>query len=32
LAIAACAIAHDAVLWTLNRSDFADMPDLKLHT
>ena len=31
LAIAACAIAHDASLWTLNRSDFADIPDLKLH-
>jgi predicted nucleic acid-binding protein len=32
LAIAACAIAHDAALWTLNRSDFADIPDLKLHS
>ena len=32
LAIGACAIAHDAVLWTVNRSDFADIPDLKLHT
>ena len=31
LAIAACAIAHDASLWTLNRADFADIPDLKLH-
>jgi predicted nucleic acid-binding protein len=31
LAIAACAIAHDASLWTLNRSDFADIPGLKLH-
>ena len=31
LAIAACAIAHDASLWTLNRSDFADIPALKLH-
>jgi predicted nucleic acid-binding protein len=32
LAIAACAIAHDASLWTLNRSDFADIPDLRLHS
>lgn len=31
LAIAACAIAHGASLWTLNRSDFADIPGLKLH-
>jgi len=31
LAIAACAIAHGASLWTLNRSDFVDIPDLKLH-
>jgi predicted nucleic acid-binding protein len=31
LAIAACAIAHDASLWTLNRADFADVPNLKLH-
>ena len=31
LAIAACAIAHGASLWTLNRPDFADIPDLKLH-
>jgi len=31
LAIAACAIAHGAALWTLNRSDFDDIPDLKLH-
>jgi predicted nucleic acid-binding protein len=32
LAIAACAIAHGASLWTLNPSDFADIPDLRLHT
>jgi predicted nucleic acid-binding protein len=32
LAIAACAIAHHASLWTLNRSDFADIPDLRLHS
>src|SRR5437762_2218297 len=30
LAIAACAIAHGASLWTLNREDFADIPDLVL--
>jgi len=32
LAIAACAITHDASLWTLNRADFADIPDLRLHS
>src|SRR5881394_3609348 len=26
IAIAACAIAHDAQLWTLNRADFKDIP------
>jgi predicted nucleic acid-binding protein len=30
LAIAACAIAHNAALWTLNREDFNDIPDLTL--
>ena len=30
LAIAASAILHDAVLWTLNRRDFADIPRLNL--
>jgi predicted nucleic acid-binding protein len=30
LAIAACAITHGAVLWTLNPADFADIPDLQL--
>jgi predicted nucleic acid-binding protein len=30
LAIAACAIAHNAALWTLNREDFQDIPDLRL--
>ena len=30
LAIAACALAHDAALWTLNQSDFRDIPGLKL--
>jgi len=31
IAIAACAIVHGASLWTLNRSDFVDIPDLTLH-
>jgi predicted nucleic acid-binding protein len=30
IAIAACAIAHNARLWTLNRADFEDIPDLNL--
>jgi predicted nucleic acid-binding protein len=30
LAIAACAMAHGAALWTLNRSDFYDIPGLML--
>jgi predicted nucleic acid-binding protein len=30
IAIAACAIADDAELWTLNPRDFQDIPDLKL--
>lgn len=30
LAIAATAIVHDAALWTLNASDFADIPRLRL--
>ncbi len=30
LAVAACAITHDAVLWTLNPEDFADIADLRL--
>lgn len=30
LAIAACAIVHGARLWTLNREDFIDVPDLEL--
>jgi predicted nucleic acid-binding protein len=30
LAIAACAIANDAALWTTNRKDFADVPGLQL--
>jgi len=31
LAIAACAIARDAELWTLNPADFKDIPGLRLH-
>jgi predicted nucleic acid-binding protein len=30
IAIAACAIAHNAHLWTLNPEDFRDIPTLKL--
>jgi predicted nucleic acid-binding protein len=30
LAIAACAIANGAVIWTLNPGDFLDIPDLRL--
>jgi predicted nucleic acid-binding protein len=30
LMIAACAIRHDAELWTLNVADFKDIPDLRL--
>jgi len=30
LAIAACAIAHGASLWTLNPDDFRDIPGLRL--
>jgi predicted nucleic acid-binding protein len=29
LAIAACAIRHEAELWTLNPRDFADIPGLR---
>ena len=32
LAIAACAIVHDAGLWTLNPEDFRDVPELRLAT
>jgi predicted nucleic acid-binding protein len=31
LAIAACAIEHGASLWTLNRPDFDDVPELTLY-
>ena len=30
IVIAACAIAHNAELWTVNPGDFKDIPDLKL--
>jgi len=30
IAIAACAICHDAELWTENRADFDDLPGLRL--
>jgi len=32
LAIAAVAIARDALLWTLNPQDFRDLPGLRLYT
>jgi len=31
LAIAACAITHEALLWTLSTADFADIPGLRLY-
>jgi predicted nucleic acid-binding protein len=30
IAIAACAITHQAELWTLNQTDFKDIPGLRL--
>jgi predicted nucleic acid-binding protein len=30
IAIAACAIVHDAELWTMNPADFTDIPNLRL--
>ena len=30
IAIAACALVHDASLWTLNPRDFSDVPGLRL--
>ena len=30
LAIAACALAREAALWTLNKGDFSDLPKLRL--
>ncbi|MGH7318644.1 MAG: type II toxin-antitoxin system VapC family toxin [Candidatus Rokuibacteriota bacterium] len=29
--VAACALTHGAMLWTLNRGDFADIPQLGLY-
>ena len=31
IAIAACAIRHQARLWTLNKADFADIPGVRLY-
>lgn len=31
IAIAACAMRHEAQLWTLNPADFADIPGLRLY-
>lgn len=31
IAIAACAIEHNAALWTLNVDDFSDIPGLRLY-
>lgn len=31
IAIAACAIEHNAALWTLNPEDFEDIPGLRLY-
>jgi predicted nucleic acid-binding protein len=30
-ALAACALAHGAAIWTLNPEDFKDIPDLAVH-
>jgi predicted nucleic acid-binding protein len=30
IAVAACAVVHGGALWTLNREDFKDIPDLRL--
>jgi predicted nucleic acid-binding protein len=32
IAIAACALEHNAALWTLNQGDFRDIPGLKLYS
>ncbi|MGH9386032.1 MAG: type II toxin-antitoxin system VapC family toxin [Vicinamibacterales bacterium] len=30
LAVAACAVAHNAAIWTLNPADFRDIPGLRI--
>jgi len=32
IAIAACAIEHEAAVWTTNRRHFQDIPGLRLYT
>ncbi len=32
IAVAACAICHDATLWTINTKDFDDLPGLRVAT
>jgi predicted nucleic acid-binding protein len=32
IAIAACAMCHDATLWTFNMKDFSDIPGLRVAT
>ena len=32
IAIAACAVCHDATLWTFNLEDFSDIPGLRVTT
>jgi predicted nucleic acid-binding protein len=32
IAIAACAITHEAALWTLNTADFNDIPGLRFYS
>jgi len=32
IAIAACAISHEAALWTLNTADYKDIPGLRLYS
>jgi len=32
IAIAACALAHEAQIWTLNPEDFSDIPGLQLYS
>lgn len=32
IAIAACAITHEAAFWTLNQAGFKDIPDLRYYS